>query len=95
MIEFGRDVVALSLGESAEMSSPGQILAEKPVGVLVGPALPGVVREGECKFWLEPIGLASVRGVKPHDVRTIEQLIFEHQVALLAAYHEFHRSRRA
>jgi hypothetical protein len=47
MIEFGRDVVALSLGESAEMSSPGQILAEEPVGVLVGPALPGVVRGDE------------------------------------------------
>ena len=51
--------------------------------------------EGECKFWLEPIALASVRGVKPHDVRVIEQLVFEHRGTLLAAYDEFHRGRRA
>ena len=33
--------------------------------------------EGECKFWLEPITLAAVKGVKPHDVRAIERLVFE------------------
>ena len=49
--------------------------------------------EGECKFWLEPIALASVRSVRPHDVREIERLVFEHRLLLLAAYHEFRRSR--
>ena len=49
--------------------------------------------DGECKFWLEPISLASARGVKPHDVREIERLVFEHHVALLSAYHEFRRNR--
>jgi hypothetical protein len=49
--------------------------------------------EGECKFWLEPIALASVKGIKPHDVRVIERLVFEHHAVLLAAYYEFHRNR--
>jgi hypothetical protein len=49
--------------------------------------------DGECKFWLEPIALAAVKGVKPHDIRAIERLVFEHRVVLLAAYHEFHRNR--
>jgi hypothetical protein len=49
--------------------------------------------DGECKFWLEPIALASVQRVKPQDVRTLERLVFEHHVMLLSAYHEFHRSR--
>jgi hypothetical protein len=49
--------------------------------------------EGECKFWLEPIALAAVKGVKPHDVRAIERLVFEHHSVLLAAYHEYHRDR--
>jgi hypothetical protein len=45
--------------------------------------------EGECKFWLEPsIGLASNRGVKPHDLRRIEQLVFEHQQRLKSAFYE-------
>jgi hypothetical protein len=47
--------------------------------------------DGECKFWLEPVALAAVKGIKPHDVRTIERLVFEHHPVLLAAYHEFHR----
>ena len=49
--------------------------------------------EGECKFWLEPITLAAGKGVRLHDVRTIERLVFEHHAALLAAYHEFRRDR--
>jgi hypothetical protein len=49
--------------------------------------------DGECKFWLEPIALATVKGVKSHDVRAIERLVFQHHVALLSAYHEFQRNR--
>jgi len=49
--------------------------------------------DGECKFWLEPIVLASTKGVKPHDIRAIERLVFEHKMALLSAYDEFQRDR--
>ena len=48
--------------------------------------------EGECKFWLGDVRLARNRGVKPHDLRTIERLVFEHHPVLLAKYHEFHES---
>ena len=46
---------------------------------------------GECKFWLEPsIMLAGNRGVKPHQLRQIESLIFEHQQELKKAFDEHH-----
>ncbi len=49
--------------------------------------------DGECKFWLEPfILLASNKGVRPHDIRQIEKLVFEHQNQLKQAYHEHHSS---
>lgn len=47
--------------------------------------------DGECKFWLEPtIRLAGNRGVRPHELRRIEQLVFEHHDVLRKAYHEYH-----
>lgn len=47
--------------------------------------------DGECKFWLDPvIVLASNRGVRPHELRVIESLVFQHQVALRSAYHAYH-----
>lgn len=46
--------------------------------------------EGECKFWLDPIGLAKNRGIPPHDIREIEKIVFDHQTMLLEAYHEYH-----
>lgn len=49
--------------------------------------------QGECKFWLEPISLASAGGIKPHAIRAIERLVFEHRAVFLAAYHEFRRNR--
>ena len=49
--------------------------------------------DGECKFWLEPVSLASVRGVRSHEVREIERLVFEHKTTLVAAYNEFQRRR--
>ncbi|NJL18876.1 MAG: DUF4160 domain-containing protein [Bdellovibrionaceae bacterium] len=48
--------------------------------------------DGEAKFWLQPVALASNRGVKPHDLRTIERLVFEHQPVLISAYEAWHRS---
>ena len=49
--------------------------------------------DGECKFWLAPLSLAAVKGIKPHDVRVIERLVFEHHAVLLSAYHESQRDR--
>lgn len=46
--------------------------------------------DGECKFWLEPVGLARNRGVPAHTVRQVERLIYEHRTVLLEKYHEYH-----
>ena len=47
--------------------------------------------DGDCKFWLEPsIFLASNRGVRAHDLRQIERLVFENQQELKKAYYERH-----
>ena len=47
--------------------------------------------DGEAKFWLDPtIGLARNHGVRPMDLRRIEQLVFEHHDQLLRAFNEFH-----
>jgi hypothetical protein len=35
--------------------------------------------EGECKSWLAPVQLARNRGLKPHALREIERLVYEHQ----------------
>jgi len=40
----------------------------------------------EAKFWLAPVGLASNRGLKPHQLREIEKLVFEHLDVLRSAY---------
>jgi Domain of unknown function (DUF4160) len=45
--------------------------------------------DGECKFWLEPtICLAENKGVRGHDLRQVEQLVFENQILLKKAYDE-------
>jgi hypothetical protein len=46
--------------------------------------------DGECKFWLDPIVLASNRSIAPHDLREIERLVFEHKQILLDSYYEYH-----
>ena len=47
--------------------------------------------DGDCKFWLEPsIFLASNRGVRSHDLRQIERLVFDNQQELKKAYYERH-----
>jgi hypothetical protein len=46
--------------------------------------------EGECKFWLEPVGLARNRGIAGHELREIERLVFEHRELLTEKYHEHH-----
>jgi hypothetical protein len=46
--------------------------------------------EGECKYWLTQVSLAHNRGIKPHDLRKIESLVFEHRTLLLEKYDEIH-----
>ena len=48
--------------------------------------------DGECKFWLEPINLASNRGLRPNDLRKIETLVYENLTLLAEKYNEFHNS---
>ncbi len=47
--------------------------------------------DGECKFWLDDVRLARNRGVRPHDLRAIERLVFEHRALFRERYDEFHR----
>ena len=46
--------------------------------------------DGECKFWLQPIGLARNKGISPRVVRQIEKLVFENQILLREKYDEYH-----
>ena len=46
--------------------------------------------DGECKFWLDPVALASNRGVKPRDVRVAERIVYEQRDFFLTRFHEFH-----
>ncbi|MDQ3034253.1 MAG: DUF4160 domain-containing protein [Myxococcota bacterium] len=46
--------------------------------------------DGECKFWLEPIGLARNRGISASTIRKIESLVYDHQGFLREKYREFH-----
>jgi len=39
---------------------------------------------------LNPIALASNRGIRGHDLREIERLVFEHHQLLLEKYDERH-----
>jgi hypothetical protein len=47
--------------------------------------------EGECKFWLETIGLAHNRGIAAPNLREIERLVFENRALLIRKYHEYHK----
>jgi len=46
--------------------------------------------DGECKFWLGPVLLASNRGLRPNTLRDIERLVFVHRELLREKYDEFH-----
>lgn len=49
--------------------------------------------DGECKFWLNPVLLASNMNVKPHNVREIEKLVFENLPLLITKYNEYHSNK--
>lgn len=50
VVEVFGDYVAFALGDSRHGCSFRQILPDKTVGVLVGPALPAVMRSGEVEL---------------------------------------------
>lgn len=45
---------------------------------------------GECKFWLDPVSLASNRGIRPNDLRTIENHVYDNRDFLLKAFYAYH-----
>jgi hypothetical protein len=42
----------------------------------------------QAKFWLEPVALASNYGFRAHELNEIEQIIREHQIEFIEAWHE-------
>ena len=46
--------------------------------------------DGECKFWLKPIKLASNKFLASHVVNKIEKLVYKHQEFLIEKYNEYH-----
>ena len=47
VVEDCGEAISLLLGEFCQAGGFGQILSEQPMGVLIVPALPGVVRRGK------------------------------------------------
>jgi hypothetical protein len=43
----------------------------------------------QAKFWLDPIQLAANYGFAAHELNDIEQIITDHQQALLEAWHDY------
>ena len=44
----------------------------------------------ECKFYLNPIKLARNKGVPTHEIKDIEQLVYQYRKNFLEKYHEIH-----
>ena len=45
---------------------------------------------GECKFWLDPVRLASNNGIVAHELRIIERHVFKNREMLMEKYDELH-----
>lgn len=46
--------------------------------------------DGECKFWLIPVRLATSINVKPYEIKQIEKLVYVHIELFIKKYTEFH-----
>ncbi len=55
VVELGGESGALALGECGEVGALGQVLAEEPIGVFIGPAFPGVVGSGKVDSGVEAL----------------------------------------
>ena len=49
--------------------------------------------DGECKFWLNPVRLAKNINIKPKEIKSIENLVYENLELLIKTYNEFHKSK--
>ena len=47
-----------------------------------------------AKFWLSPVHLARNVGFAPHELRSIERLVLQHQHELLEAWHGYFGAER-
>jgi len=47
-----------------------------------------------AKFWLKPVQMARNIGFAAHELRSIEQLVMQHQHELLEAWHGYFRAER-
>ena len=45
--------------------------------------------DATAKLWLNPVALARSMGFGARELRTIEQLVVEHEVELLEAWNEY------
>jgi hypothetical protein len=61
-VEFGGDGVERGLVELAEVAALGKVLAEQPIGVFVGAALPGAARVAEIDLHARVDGELGVLG---------------------------------
>lgn len=41
-----------------------------------------------CKFWLDPVALASNHGFSPRQLSRIRSIILEHRQSIVEAWHE-------
>lgn len=46
--------------------------------------------DATAKFWLEPVGLASGLGFKPHELTTLTRLVKQHAQEFIDAWNAFH-----
>ena len=47
--------------------------------------------DGVAKFRLEPVGLASSRGLRAHELNRLRALVIEHRLAFLEAWNDHFR----
>lgn len=45
--------------------------------------------DATIKFWLHPVALAKSRGFRAHEIGGIAQIVEEHRMRLLEAWHEY------
>ena len=43
----------------------------------------------QAKFWLNPVELASNYGFKAYELNKIKQIIWQHQIEFIEAWHEY------
>jgi hypothetical protein len=47
-----------------------------------------------AKFWLEPVGLASVRGFRSHELTEIRRIVLENGQFFMEKWHEYFGGER-